>query len=132
MSVLTQTLLALVCRHLVALMLLTVWHIINEFKKLFALNHFNKLVGWLESRNVVLRDNHCGLLGNILCGLCCAMLDDKASESTKIYRISLSKRLLHATHERFNYYEHCGLLKTGCLRNLVNDVCFCQIYLSIN
>ena len=62
MSVLTQTLLALVCRHLVALMLLTVWHIINEFKKLFALNHFNKLVGWLESRNVVGRDNECCVL----------------------------------------------------------------------
>ena len=89
MSVLTQTLLALVCRHLVALMPLTVWHSINEFKKLFSLHHFYKLVGWLESWNIVLRNYHCSFLCNILSGLSCAMLDDEAAESTKIYRISL-------------------------------------------
>ena len=60
MTILAQSLLALVGSHLVALLLLSVWHnVINIKCELF---HFlNKTLGRLESRNIVLVNNQGGV-----------------------------------------------------------------------
>ena len=64
MTILAQSLLTLVSCHLVALLLLSVWHNTKLFKYLnVKLLHFcNKALGGLESGNVVSVDNQSGVL----------------------------------------------------------------------
>lgn len=73
MTVLAQSLLALMSSHLVALFLLTVWHSCKikccDMKKysccLLAFHLVNEDLGRLESRNVVSRDGDCHVLANV-------------------------------------------------------------------
>ena len=89
-SVLTQALLALVRSHLMPFMLLSVWHNTLVLKLLIYLFYFvYKYLSWLESWDVVSRNSHCSILGDVSCCLLCSMLDDEATESTEVYWVTL-------------------------------------------
>ena len=91
-----------------------------------------KNLSWLESWDVVSRNGHCSVLGDVSCSLLSSVLDDEAAESTEIYRISLGERVLYALHERlYNNLNSC-LLNAGCLSYLVYDFCLCHNYLNFN
>ena len=90
MSVLAQALLALVRCHLMPFMLLSVWHNTVGLKLLLYLFYFvYEYLSWLESWNVVSRNSHRSVLGDVSCCLLSSMLDDEATESTEIYRVAL-------------------------------------------
>ena len=94
MSVLSQSLLTLVCSHLVAFFLLTVWHnsfLFKWFILIFSYNlrqltlfHFlNKLLSGLETGKIVCSDsNSCILLDVAGCFLC-TMLDDETAKTAQ-------------------------------------------------
>lgn len=123
MSVLAQTLLTLVRSHLVTLVLLTVWHIYLIFKRLF-LYRCDENLGRLESRDVVCRNGHSGVPGDVPCSLLGPVLDDEAAESAEIYRLSLCERVLDAVHAGLEHGLDSRLLNACCFCNLVYYVCF--------
>jgi len=93
MTILAQSLLALVCGHLVTLLLFSVWHscknvylILNSCCSfLFVVHAVDEALAGLEGGEVVGLDNHCGVLGDVAGGLLGTMLDDEAAEATQIH-----------------------------------------------
>ena len=87
MTILAQSLLTLVSSHLVALLLLSVWHnleclILNDF----LLFHFlNETLRGLECREVVSIDNQSRVLGNVACGLGSTVLHCECSKATQVH-----------------------------------------------
>ena len=124
MSIQTQTLLALVSRHLVSLMLFSVWHILNSLLFNLTLHGTHKALCGLECGDIVCRNGHSGHLGDVACSLLGAVLDDEAAESAKIHRLTLDKRPLDALHCGLNYSLNCNFLNSGCFCNLIYDFCF--------
>ena len=88
-TVLTQTLLALVRSHLVTLVLLSVWHSFYYFIGLLLLNFRCKRLCRLECRNVVCRDCDSCILRDVTSNLLSTLLDDERAKTTKIYILLL-------------------------------------------
>ena len=88
--ILAQALLTLVRGHLMPLVFFSVWHNPRGLK-LVLLDGSNENLGRLERGNVVLRDGHCGSLGDVACSLLSPMLDDEAAETTEVNRVALCK-----------------------------------------
>ena len=55
--------------------------------KLF--HYINKNLSWLECWNVVSRNGHCCVLGDVSCSLLSSVLDDEATEATEIYWVCI-------------------------------------------
>ena len=62
-----------------------------------------KNLSWLERWNVVSRNGHCCVLCDVSSSLLSSVLDDEATESTEIYWVTLSERVLYALHECLYY-----------------------------
>ena len=58
---------------------------------LFLLNHVLEVRTWLEGRNLVLRDDHCSVLGDVSTGLCLSGLHLECAEAAKVYVVLLCK-----------------------------------------
>ena len=91
-SILAKTLLTLVRSHLMPLMLLSVWH-----NKLVLKNYIDKLLLYfvyeylsrLECWDIVSRNSHSCILCDVSCSLLSSVLDDEATETAEINRVTL-------------------------------------------
>ena len=70
---------------------------------------------WLEGRDLVLRDDHCGILGDVSAGLSLSGLHFECAEASEINVLLLCKRALHCFHESFYHCAYCRVLDTGAL-----------------
>ena len=92
MTILAQSLLALVCGHLVTLLLFSVWHscknvylILNSCCSFLLLVHaVDETLAGLECGKVVSLDDEGGVLGDVTSRLLGAVLDDEATETAEI------------------------------------------------
>ena len=136
MTILAQSLLTLVSSHLVALLLLSVWHNTKLFKYLNVklLHLCNEALGRFESGDVVSVDNQCCVLRNVTCGFLCTVL---YSERAKATQINIFLAYGHAVTNLFHKCFYCSgnilLGKAGILSDFVDDFCFCHlcIYLCV-
>ena len=88
MSILAQTFLTFVRRHLMSLPFLTAWHNSKSLTKLF-LNYVHKYLCRFERRDIVSRNSHSRILGDVSCGFFGSVLDDEAAETKQINCIAL-------------------------------------------
>lgn len=129
MTILAQTLLALVGSHLVTLMLLSVWHSLKYLEVLDSTKLFNlgsETLGRLESGNVVRGNGDGGVLGDITGHLLGALLHDETAEAAKIDVVLMGQRRLDALHESLDDSLHLHLFGTGIPGDFAHDVCFCH------
>ena len=84
-------------------------------------------VGWLESRDIVSRNNQGCILADIAGYLLCTGLDDKRAEATEIDVLAMRKAVFYDGHKLFYNRKHCGSISAGCPGDLVNYICFSHI-----
>lgn len=72
-------------------------------------------VGWFESRNVVSRNNECGILADVAGCLLSTGLDDERTKATEIYVFPVCEAVLHNGHELFDYGNNGSLVDASCL-----------------
>ena len=90
MSILPQTLLTFVSRHLMSFSFLSAWH--NYFTLLHVgLYLANKSFCWLESRNRMLGNDDGSVLGNVTGGFLGPLLHDETSKTPKVYILVAAK-----------------------------------------
>lgn len=77
------------------------------------LNFFHEHFGGLECRNLVLRDDDGGVLGDIACSLFGTGLDDEAAEATQVNVLAVRQRVLYNLHELLYCFEYDGLFDAG-------------------
>ena len=83
--------------------------------------------GGLEGRDIVGRNDDCGVLGDVACSLFSPLLDDEGAEATEINVFAMSEAVLDYSHELL-YDFYCGrFVDAGLLGNFVCDFCFCHI-----
>lgn len=82
--------------------------------------------GGLERRNLVLRNDQSGVLGDVAGGLLSSALHYEAAEATEIHVLVLLQRFLHVLHERFYYYEDIRSVQACLFGNLGHNFCFCH------
>ena len=126
-SVLSQAFFALVCRHLVSLVFLTVWHSIKIFV-VFLLDSVHEGLGRLEGRNLVGGDGDGDVLANVTASLFSSRLDDEAAEASQIHVLTLSHGALHHFHEIFNNILDSAFFNTSLACDFSNDFCFCHFF----
>lgn len=69
-------------------------------------------------------DDDGGILRDVASGLLGANLDDEASESAQIDVLTMREGVLHGLHELLDGFEHIGLVDSGRLGDLVDNVSF--------
>ena len=130
MSILAQAFLALVGRHLVSLVFLSVRHFKTTILLFYTLfNVVDESLSGLERRDVVSGDDDGGVLGDITTSLLSALLDDEAAESAEINVLTFGERLLDDIHKLFDGGLDGDFFDSGFLCNLCNNFCLCHIVL---
>ena len=128
MSILAQTFFALVGRHLVSLVFLSVRHFKTTILLFYTLfNVVDESLGGLEGRNIVCGDDDGGVLGDVTTSLLSTFFDNEATKTTEVDVFAFGERLLNNIHEFFNGSLDGDLLDTGFLCNLCNNFCLCHI-----
>ena len=84
----------------------------------------DECLGRLESGNIVRRNDHGGLLGDIAGGFLSPVLGDEAAETTEVNRLTLDYGILDAIHGGLNDAHHYGALEACCFCNFLYDVSF--------
>ena len=125
--------------HLVALLLLSVWHSFECLKCGYniCLFFFREVCGRDYSPFISSTKALAGLklgrswaamvmvLTDVAGRLGGAVLDDEAAEATQVHVLLLFEHaLLHGFHEALYYDGHLFLLQAGLLSNLTDDICF--------
>ena len=98
--------------------------------KLFLFNGVDEALGRFESRDVVCRDGHGGLAGDIAGGLLSAMLDDETAETAHVNGVASNEGTLNYVCEFFDGSEYLSFLETSGFCHFVNN--FCLSHNSIN
>ena len=127
-SVLSQAFFALVRRHLVSFVFLTVWHSIKIFVVFLLLDSVHEGLSRLEGRNLVGRDGDGDVLANITAGLLSSRLDDEATEASQIHVFTLGHGVLHNFHEILNNILDSTFLNAGLACDFSNDFCFSHFF----
>lgn len=95
-------------------------------------NFLFEAVGGFESRDVVSRDNECGVLADVTGGFLRSLLDDEASEATEIYVFAVCEAVLHNGHELLNNGNNRSLVDAGCLCDFTRYFCFSHFCIALN
>ena len=128
MSILAQTFFALVGRHLVSLVFLSVRHFKTTILLFYTLfNVVDESLGGLERRNIVCGDDDGGVLGDVTTSLLSTLFDNEATKATEVDVLAFGERLLNNIHKLFNGSLDGDLFDTGFLCNLCNNFCLCHI-----
>ena len=77
-----------------------------------------------ESRNIVSRDNECGVLADVACGLLSSGLHDEGAEATGLYVFTVCEAVLDNGHELFDNSNNRCLVDAGCLCDFIRYFCF--------
>lgn len=85
-----------------------------------------KAVGGFESRDVVSRNDECGVLADVAGGFLRSLLHDKAFKTTEIYVFSVCEAILHNGHKLFDNGNNRSLVDAGCLCDFTCYFCFCH------
>ncbi len=83
-------------------------------------------LGGLESRDVVLGDDHRGVLGDIAGSLLSALLEDEATEAAEINVVIGGQSALYLIHECLYNGEGGCLVDASLLGDEAYDVLFCH------
>jgi hypothetical protein len=97
---------------------------------LFLFNGANEALGGLEGRDVVCRDGNGSFAGDIAGGLLGAVLDDKATETTEVHRITCYQGTFYHVGEFFNNCQYLRLLQTGGFGYFVYNLCLSHSFYS--
>ena len=135
MTILAQSLFALVSRHLVSFLLFTVWHRSFSLTVLYkypvpaelCLFYFSrKDFRRFEGRHLVLGDYYRCVFRDVAGRLGSAFFEDKAAEAAQIDILAALHRCLHYVHHSLNGCQGCCLVYTRSSRYLRYDFCFCH------
>ena len=69
----------------------------SPYNELF--NSLEEHLGGFESRDVMLGDNHRGVLSDVAGGLLCALLQDEAAKATEINVFVVGQSAFHLLHK---------------------------------
>ena len=127
-SVLSQAFFALVRRHLVSFVFLTVWHNIKILQVVFLLDSVHEGLSRLEGRNLVGRDGDGDVLANVATGLLGSRLDDEATKASQINVFALGHGVLHNFHEVFDNILDSTFFNASLACDFSNDFCFSHFF----
>lgn len=113
MSILAKTFFALVSRHFMSLSFLSAWHNSKDLRLFFLLDCVHEDLGRLECRDIVGRDGHSCLLGDVSGCLFSSVLNNEAAESAEIDRLFPDDRPLYGVHKRLDNGLNCDFLDSG-------------------
>lgn len=94
--------------------------------KLFLFNGTYEYLGGFECRDIVCRDGHGCLLGDVSCSLLCPVLDDEATEATEVYGVAFDKGTFDAFHESFNNCLYGQFFNASRFGDFINYLSLCH------
>ena len=130
-SILSQAFFALVRRHFMSLVFLSVWHNIGILR-VFLFNSVHKGFSRLEGRDLVSRDGDSNVLADVTASLLSSYLDDEATEASQIHILALGHGVLNHFHEILNDILDSTFLNAGLACDFSNDFCFCHFLYLFN
>lgn len=84
-------------------------------------------VGGFECRNIVSRNNECGVLADVAGCLLGTGLYYERTKTTEIYVFTVYETILHHGHKLFDYGNNRTLVNAGCFSYFACNFCFCHI-----
>lgn len=88
-------------------------------------------VGGFECRDVVRRDDKCGILAEVASGFLGTDLYDKGTEATEIYVLAVCEAIFYDNHELLYHRENGRLVDARRFSYLVNYIYFSHIVLNL-